>query len=514
MDDSNENLLDTLGDSLEDRASEALNAWPDPQPLITKVNLEPYPEDVLPDKIRAAVKEVEAFVKAPLPLIIASALSAISLAAQAHVNIERTTGLSGPVNLFMLTIAPSGERKSTVDGYFMKAIREYEREQQDIGKPLRQEYEALLDSWSAIDAGIKDNIKAQVKNSEPSDDLTTKLIEHKQSKPKPPYIPELLYADATMEALRRNLATVWPSAGVIADEGGVVFGSHGMTGDAVSRTLSQFNLLWDGKPLKATRQGLAQSLEVDNPRLTIGVMIQEEALREFQNKSGTLARGNGFFARCLLSMPDSTQGSRTFSKAPDSWRAVSEFNRQIKTILNRPAPLDESGNLRPVLMKFAPDAERAWIEFADQVEAELRFNGDLHQVKDIASKAADNVARLAALFQIFEYGMGDNVTLGCLDAACAIVSWHLHESKRFFNEVALSPELSNLVRLDAWLIRHCKETSKQSIPRNYVRQAGPLRDKKALTAALEELDDLDRIRDYMVGKQTYIAINPSLMEDI
>ena len=41
---------------------------------------EPYPLDALPTLIREAVAEVQAFVKAPIPLVAASALSAVSLA--------------------------------------------------------------------------------------------------------------------------------------------------------------------------------------------------------------------------------------------------------------------------------------------------------------------------------------------------------------------------------------------------------------------------------------------------
>src|SRR3990167_11364766 len=105
------------------------NEWPEPQPLTVKVKPEPYPEDALPDTIRKAVKEVVDFVKAPLPMVASSALAAISLAIQPHINVKRAEKLHGPVGLFMLTIADSGERKSTCDGFFTAAIREYEKKQ-------------------------------------------------------------------------------------------------------------------------------------------------------------------------------------------------------------------------------------------------------------------------------------------------------------------------------------------------------------------------------------------------
>jgi len=100
--------------------------WQEPQPLSARVELEPYPLDALPKTIRAAVEEVAGFTKAPVPLVASSALAALSVAAQAHFDVKRADKLHGPSSLFLLTIADSGERKSTCDGFFSSAIRQYE----------------------------------------------------------------------------------------------------------------------------------------------------------------------------------------------------------------------------------------------------------------------------------------------------------------------------------------------------------------------------------------------------
>ena len=81
------------------------DGWPEPQPLAVKVAAEPYPIDALPATIRAAVDEVAGFVKAPMPLVASSALAALSLAMQAHVDVKRAERLQGPCGLFLLTIA-------------------------------------------------------------------------------------------------------------------------------------------------------------------------------------------------------------------------------------------------------------------------------------------------------------------------------------------------------------------------------------------------------------------------
>lgn len=120
---------------LDARAHSHIDAWPEPQPLTVQIEAEPYPLDALPAKIAAAVHEVAGFVKAPLPMVASSALAALSLAAQAHVDVKRAEKLHGPCSLFLLTIADSGERKSTCDGFFTSPIRNYQEEQAVLMKP-------------------------------------------------------------------------------------------------------------------------------------------------------------------------------------------------------------------------------------------------------------------------------------------------------------------------------------------------------------------------------------------
>ena len=94
------------------------DAWPEPQPLHAKIEPLEYPLEALPEHVLAAVEEVRAFVQAPTAMVATCALSALSLAIQALIDVQRASKLSGPVGLFSLVIAESGERKSRCDGDF------------------------------------------------------------------------------------------------------------------------------------------------------------------------------------------------------------------------------------------------------------------------------------------------------------------------------------------------------------------------------------------------------------
>jgi hypothetical protein len=89
-------------------------------------NGSPFPVDAFPQIIRNAIYEVEQHTQAPQGLIAASALGVISLACQNRIDVCRLTNLRSPVSLFLLTLAESGERKSTVDKMLMKPLYQLE----------------------------------------------------------------------------------------------------------------------------------------------------------------------------------------------------------------------------------------------------------------------------------------------------------------------------------------------------------------------------------------------------
>ena len=92
--------------------------WPEPEALIKADDPIPYPLAALPDGIREAVEEVLCFSQTPPALAACSALSVLSLAGQGLADVRRADRLVGPVSLFIMILAESGERKSSGDSLF------------------------------------------------------------------------------------------------------------------------------------------------------------------------------------------------------------------------------------------------------------------------------------------------------------------------------------------------------------------------------------------------------------
>jgi putative DNA primase/helicase len=484
--------------------------WPAPQPMAAKVESEPYPRDALPSAIRAAVDEVAGFVKAPIPLVASSALAAVSLVCQAHGDVKRAEKLQGPTSLALLNIADSGERKSTVDGFFTQPIRDYEKEKLQQGKPEREKHDAAMAAWLVKCGGVSEKIRQLSKEGKQTEGAEGELRTLHHNKPKPPRTHRLIYSDTTPESLAYDLHIKYPSAGVISAEAGIVFGAHGMGKDSVMRNMALLNILWDGGSLSIDRR-TSESFTLYGARLTMALQIQESTLREFFARSGALARGTGFLARFLLAWPESTQGTRFFTEPPKHWPHLSAFHERIKAILNNPIPLDENDKLAPPVMSMTPDAKAAWVAYHDAIERQLAGGGELYDVRDVASKSADNAVRLAALFQMFE-GSGGQISLDAFERAGRIAAWHLNESRRFFGELALPPEMADAVRLDGWLISYCRNQRTHIIATRDVQRLGPIRDGEKLRLALQGIEELDRVRVTQNQKRKMIMVNPALLE--
>ena len=97
-----------------------------PQPLLREIAPgQIYPVEAL-GPLRSAVEAVQSMTQAPVAIPAASALAVASVAVQGIANVE-TLGGNRPVSLYALTIARSGERKSSCDAPLMQALRDHGR---------------------------------------------------------------------------------------------------------------------------------------------------------------------------------------------------------------------------------------------------------------------------------------------------------------------------------------------------------------------------------------------------
>ncbi len=243
-------------------------------------------------------------------------------------------------------------------------------------------------------------------------------------------------------------------------------------------------------------------------------MVQEATLREYFERAGTLARGTGFLARFLIAWPQSTQGTRFFTEPPESWPKLARFNTRLRSLLDQPVELDDEGRLSPRVLGLSIEAKALWVKFHDAIEAELLPSGELYDVRDVAAKVADNAARIASLLHQFERSLEEPIGAELMESATRLAAWHLNESRRFFGELAMPPEILAASQLERWLVAYCHKHGTTKVNRRIVQQyvtPSSLRRSQTLETAIETLADHGRAREWAEDRQKLIELRPEVL---
>lgn len=439
-----------------------------------------YPVWALPPTIREAVKEVQAAMKAPMSLVGVSALGATSLTCQNAVDVKLPFGAIAPISLFFIALADSGERKTSIDSKFMRGIERHEKEMHQKYADHKTNYEAQARLWQLQKNALEKKITKLA--PEPNSELANRLIALIKKKPVLNRTPYLMAKDITPEALISALRN-WRSMGLMSNEAGAI-----LNGRAAEK-LPVLNALWDGANHSVLRIG-EEDFILSGARLTASLMLQPKTFEKFLTGRGSLARDNGFLARCLITKPFSTQGMR-FSNSVQQFefQALSRFEERVAEILSQPSNNSNEGSRR--VIELSADAINAWTFFSNDIELQLGQIGFFSQIKDAASKIAENAARMATLFHVFEKSEG-LISLEHMNGAIEICKWHLFEFKKVFDPAIGIPQFEqDALLLDNWMRIKFNTFGYTLFGKNKLLQAGPnpLRNKRQLNDAIQYLKE-------------------------
>jgi len=373
-------------------------------------NGSPFPVDAFPQIIRNAIYEVEQHTQAPQALIAASALGVISLACQNRIDVCRLNNLRGPVSLFLLTLAESGERKSTVDKLLMEPLYQLEEN-------LFEKYTHDLTVWRNDEAifniekkSLMSKLKSEIRRNKDHLATNEKLKVLLASHPKSPVRFKQIFNDATPAAIKDYLCGYWRSVGIMSDEAGTIFNGYTLN------ELPFINKMWDGAMFPVERKSEPEKL-IRDARMTLSLMVQPNIFKGYIKRKGDMAKGIGFFARCLICQPGSTQGNRQITSPVVSTEYLPIFHQRLMKIVNESIARNNENDR--LCLRFTVEAEKRWIAFSNNVEYEMGILGRLSNFKDYASKMAENMARIAALLHHFNGDEGD-ISLLTVEAAVEI----------------------------------------------------------------------------------------------
>lgn len=401
-----------------------------------------YPAQAL-GPLQAAADAIHQRTQAPYALAAQSVLAAATLAVQAQRDVVLPGGGLKPLTAIFVSVAESGERKTSVDRVALAAV--YRQEER-----WRGENAALVDRYKADLAAWKEAAEAVKKKGKGDRGLIRDGLLNLGSEPKPPPHPMLLIADPTPEALVLHLAEGRPWAGVFTAEGGVLIGGSAFNDESKMRTGALLNTLWDGEPIRR-RRVLTGATFLPGRRCSAHIMMQ--AVVADRLFGDAMLDGIGMLARVLLVAPESTAGTRMFREPPEACRdTLNAYNDRLTTLLIRPPVTrpDSDDVLDPPALTLTPEAEALWIGFHDYAERSIGDSGAWRAIRAFGAKAAEHAGRLAAV--LATYADPDAMEIGAEYIACGITlaQHYAAEMLRLIGAASVTPELRQAAALLRW----------------------------------------------------------------
>lgn len=437
----------------------------------------PYPIDALGDVLAGAAHAIAAKIQCAEAMAAQSVLAVASLAAQALADVALPYGQTRPLSLFCLTIASSGDRKSSADLEAMAPVRMRETKLREAFEPRAKDHAVALAAWR----GQRQQIERR------KADVETRRSELQTLGPEPeaPIKPILTLGESTAEGLAKHMPSLPGALGIFSAEGGQFLSGHGFLPDAKLRTAASFAQLWDGLGLRRLRAGDGL-IDLHGRRLACHLMVQPDAA------AGVLGdpvlRDQGLLSRLLIAAPESLAGGRMWQEPRAGTEpALRRYITGMLTLLEAPAPASNAaGNeLTPRALDLAADARGVWIKFHDAVEAAMRPDGPLAGLRDVAGKAAEQAARIAGVLAIAENVNVATISADAMIRACELADWYLREAARLANEANIPPALRDAQLLLDWLQMRGLETVTAAMLQK--DGLGPLRRKARLDPAIAAL---------------------------
>lgn len=383
-----------------------LDPWEPPTPL-EDVERPPFPiEELAPfGPFGPFSRSLSEFTQTPVDLAATTALGTLSAAAGNKFEVEVEPGYIEPTNLFLLSLLPSGLRKSAVFRAANVPVVAWERtrntsENKDLAvwESRRRVKEASL---RAMEATLAAPDKRRPKDARPInvDDLALQAdaLARELASDRSPRVTRVVVDDITPERIASLLAEQDGSAAVMSPEGGFFGNIGGRYSDIPSlETMLKAHARDD---IRVDRQGRSGET-VPRPSLTICISAQPELAAELGKIPGF--RGKGGAARFLVSIPRSNLGGRKPSGLPMPADVVAAWARFITGVLDIPtrARDEHDGFPVPYRLTLSKEAWSAHLRFREEIEPELGEFGYLGDLSDWASKLPGAVARIAGLLHI------------------------------------------------------------------------------------------------------------------
>ena len=363
----------------------------------------PFPLNSLPLLLRDYLKAVADYVQVVPEMAVLPLLSVLSLCVQGKAVIKHTgNSHTENLNLYTITVASPGERKSGSLKEFMKPIEEYQEQYNKIHAPEIEEYKT---ERAYLENKRTKALKADLQ--------TAKAITKQLSELERKHELILNVSDATPEALAMEMYRQGGTIGIIDDEGSVFDVLSGIYSNGQAN-INIFLKAYDGTNYTILRR-TKENIELKKPLLTMGLMVQPEHFTNAMNNRQF--SGRGFIHRFLFSFPESRAGYLKMDSPDIPLKLQKQYNDLIIRLLRLPSTPDI-----PVIV-CDREAELLFSDYFEHIQEEIRDGGTFENLKEWASKQFGRVLKIAGILHLCEHEPTEFLTGQTAINSISIAKW-------------------------------------------------------------------------------------------
>ncbi|TBL64574.1 YfjI family protein [Hafnia paralvei] len=443
----------------------------------------PYPVNSFPLVLQNVIQALHNNTQIPLELIGNVVLASTSLTCQSLIEvIPPHTNMPEPCSLYLMTIAESGEGKTTINKQVMKPcyafaaelILQYDRQFVD--------YKRNHKLWRIRQQALESNLRQAIRKNYSGEFEEAEINKHSQNEPLRPARPNFIYEDSSFKALVEGLSE-HPEAGFISDEAITFFKGY------LKNNPGLLNKAWDGGVFDYHR-AYGEIYQI-TPRLTFSLMSQPGVFIDYIKKHHISAKDSGFMSRFLFTWVESSIGSRHNNcQKTNSEQELTVFHKRIEKLLALNQIQLSNPNASKKQLTLTNEALILWESNRKETERKMSPGNEWEHIRDIASKASANTLRMAALLAYFEDEDIEEIGSNPISSTINIMNWYLNQASQLFYPMSERFQFEQDVReLYTWIINRIKQNNGYPILKNELEKLGPhrLRRTYKLTPVLDQL---------------------------
>lgn len=461
--------------------------WELPQSFEKEVALQPFPINSLPNPLSDYLNAVCDFVQVDSAMVALPMLSVLSLCLQGKAIVAYPANAhTESVNLYTLTIAPPGERKSGVFKALMRPVEEYQRRYNELhytdieeSKSKRQ----FLERQKQVAMSGKNASLERVQ------ELTKELCELEQV-----HEMRLICSDTTPEALSAEMLKQGGCMAVMDDEGSVFDVISGMYSGGQGN-INLFLKAYDGSPHTIFRR-TSDNITLNALYLTIGIMTQPQQF--MQTMSNPQFSGRGLMHRFLFSFPEGRAGLQAYTSRNIPQNVQQSYDKLITKLLRMPK------NDTPVKLIHDKESYNIFHDYHDLLQSKMCNGGIFENMKEYAAKHFGKVLKIAGLLHLCEHTADEPINGQTALNAVSTGLWAENQALLAFDGGLGEDETTKNAK---YIISRLKSSGSEIMTKRELKHlCRAIHDNAAFDEATELLEDMN----YMRSEHIETAGRPSV----